>query len=198
MWRTTPEPRGAFPPWQAPRVEAPGTCCAVHPSRPAVDGCPVCARPRCGPDADAAPGGGCAACGGRAAGAVRRPPDDLELLLRGTLAAYAAALAMGFVVSEYVGAGLFAYVTPFLLGVLAGEAGQRAAGTTRPDARLRAVFSVLAVGGAAVGFLLEGSAGLLSGQVLPSYAAAAAGAVLWTTPPGTRKTEPQGRSSRVK
>ncbi len=157
----------------------------MHPARPAVDGCPVCGRPRCGPDADAAPGGGCVACGGRTSSATRRPPGDVELLVRAALAAYAAAVAMGFVVSEYVGAGVFAYVTPFLLGVLTGEAGQRAAATTRPDARLRAAFAVLAVAGASVGFLLEGSAGLLSGSVLPSYAAAAAGALLWTAPPRT-------------
>ena len=168
-------------------MEAPGTCCAVHPARPAVDAGPVCARPSCGPDADAAPGGGCVACGGEGAGTVRRPPDDVELLLRGTLGAYAAALLMGFVVSEYVGAGLFAYVTPFLLGVLTGEALQRAAGTTRPDRLLRGLAALLALAGTAVGFLLEGSAGLTSSSVLPSYAAAVLGALLWTAPPGARR-----------
>lgn len=181
---STPEPRAAFPPrWQAAAVST----CAVHPARPAVDDCPVCGRGRCGPDADGAPGGGCAAClGGPATPTGTRAAPPLELLVRSTLAAYGAAVGMAFVVSQYVGAGLFAYVTPFLLGVLAGEAAQRAAGTTRPDVRTRAVAAALALAGCAVGFLLEGSAGLLSGEVLPSYLAALAGAVLWTAPPKRR------------
>ncbi|MCU1692729.1 MAG: hypothetical protein JWM64_1820 [Frankiales bacterium] len=160
--------------------------CAVHPARSAVDTCPVCARPRCGADADSAPGGGCAACLGTGAAPRARPAPPLELLVRASLAAYAAAVGMAFVVSEYVGAGLFAYVTPFLLGVLAGEAAQRAVGTVRPDARTRGTAAVLAVAGTSVGFLLEGSAGLLSGSVLSSYACAAAGALLWTAPPKAR------------
>ncbi len=159
------------------------TTCPVHPARPAVDACPVCARPRCGPDADTAPGGGCAACLGRGAAPRTRSPEPLELLLRACLAAYAAAVGMAFVVSEYVGAGLFAYVTPFLLGVLTGEAAQRAVGTVRPDRGVRGLAVGLAVAGTAVGFLLEGSAGLASAGVVPSYAAAAAGALLWTAPP---------------
>ncbi|MCW2606442.1 MAG: hypothetical protein JWO60_1135 [Frankiales bacterium] len=163
-----------------------GSSCAVHASRPAVDACPVCARGRCGPDADAAPGGGCAVCLGSTTRLVVRPAARLELLVRSTLAAFAAAVGGGFVVSEYVGAGLFAYVTPFLLGVLAGEAAQRAAGTTRPDVATRAVAAALAVAGCAVGFRLEGSTGLASGTVLPSYLAALAGAVLWTAPPKRR------------
>ena len=35
--------------------------CAAHPGRPAVDLCPLCARPRCGADVL---GGSCAVCGG--------------------------------------------------------------------------------------------------------------------------------------
>lgn len=167
-------------------MEAPGSSCAVHPARRAVDECPVCGRGRCGPDADSAPGGGCAACLGAASAPARRPPGVLELRVRAALAGQAAAVLMGFVVSEYVGAGLFAYVTPFLLGVLTGEAVQRAAATTRPDPPLRALAAGLALAGTAVGFLLEGSTGLLSSPVLPSYAAALAGAVLWTTPPKPR------------
>lgn len=160
--------------------------CAVHPARPAVDACPVCTRPRCGPDAETAPGGGCAACLGATGSGVRRPPSQLELLVRGALAGYAAALLMGLVVSEYVEAGLFAYAVPFLLGVLTGEAVQRAAGTTRPDGQLRALAALLSVTGVAVGLVLEGSAGLASTQAVPGYAAGVAGALLWTVPPKAR------------
>ena len=159
--------------------------CAVHPGRPAVDACPVCARPRCGPDADAAPGGGCAACRGAPA-RLTRPASRLELLVRGALAGYAVALLMALVVSEYVEAGLFAYVVPFLLGVLTGEAVQRAAGTTRPDRGLRAVAAGIAVLGVAAGLAVEGSAGLTSVQAVPGYAAGVLGALLWTVPPKRR------------
>ena len=159
------------------------TRCAVHPARPAVDACPVCARGRCGPDADATRDGGCAVCRGGTPDAGRVPAGGLELLVRAALAAYAVALVMGLVVSEYVGAGLFAYVTPLLLGVLCGEAAQRAAGTTRPGAPVRAAAAVLAPCGVGVGLLLEGSVGLLSGPGAAALGCAVAGAVLWTVPP---------------
>ena len=72
----------------APRLQ-----CAVHPSRPAVDDCPVCGRPRCGADV-AAVATGCLGCVSETAAPVAtvRPPGDLERLVRATLAAYAVAL----------------------------------------------------------------------------------------------------------
>ena len=60
--------------------------CAAHPSRPAVDACPVCERARCDADRALAPGGGCTVCtGGDTAiplDPVRRKALDRELLVR--------------------------------------------------------------------------------------------------------------------
>lgn len=180
------------PPPQAAR-------CAVHPSRPAVDGCPVCGRPRCG--ADAAAGlRGCFACtpaGADAAGSAP-PPSDLERLVRGALAGYAAALCGGLVASEYVGATFFAYLGPFVVGVICGAAATRAAVTDGRGvlgSRVRTLAAVLAVLGVGLGFTIEGSnaAASVSPDVLLPYVSAVAGAVLWTMPPRRR----QGRSADV-
>jgi predicted lipid-binding transport protein (Tim44 family) len=120
-------------------------------------------------------------------GGVARPPDDLERLVRAALGGLAAALAMGLVASEYVGAGLFAYLTPLVLGVLTGEAAQRAAAAPRrgPLALgVRGLAALLSVLGTALGFVVEGSAAPWSGQAVLPYAAAVLGAVVWTAPPG--------------
>lgn len=173
--------------------------CAVHPSRPAVDACPVCERPRCGVDASRG-AAGCLGCAAAPASPVRpvRPPGDLERLVRAALSAYAVAMAGGLVASEYVGATVFAYLGPFVVGVVCGGAATRAArtdGRGRLGSRVRAVAAGLAVLGVALGFVVEGSLGVLSVRpdVLLPYAAAVAGAVLWTMPPRAR----QGRSTEV-
>lgn len=173
--------------------------CAVHPGRPAVDVCPVCARPRCG--ADAAVGAGCVACGGAAAadaGPTARPPGDLERLTRAALASYGVALVGGVVASEYVGATVFAYLGPFVVGVVCGGAATKAArtdGRGELGTRVRAIAAVLSVLGVALSFVFEGSLSALSfdPDVLLPYVAAVAGAVLWTIPPRTR----QGLSTDV-
>ncbi len=193
MLLTTPTIGAPFPVdsagtrgWQAAGVEE-SERCAVHPSRPAVDDCPVCGRPRCAADAA---GGACAACSGGSRGPVRRPAGDLERLVRAALGGLAAALPMGFVASEYVGAGLFAYLTPLVLGVLTGEAAQRAAAAPRRGplaAAVRGTATLLAVLGTALGFVVEASAAPWSGTAVLPYAAAVAGAVVWTSPPGRKK-----------
>jgi hypothetical protein len=165
--------------------------CAAHPSRPAVDACPVCDRPRCGADQVAAPGGGCTVCGGadgRPARRPARPPDERELLVRAALAAYAAAVAWGYVTAEYVGAGYFAYLSPAVLGVLCGGAATSAAGSPRPGPllqRVRLAAVLLALLGSGLGFVLEGTYGVLSAStdVLVPYAITVAAAWLWTSPP---------------
>lgn len=182
---------------------APRARCAMHPSRPAVDVCPVCDRPRCGADA-AAPGPGCLACavspGDEAAAVV--PAPDLERLVRAGLAGYAVALLGGVIGSEYVGATVFEYLGPFVVGVVCGGAATKAAGTDgrgRVGQRVRGIAAVLAVLSVALGFLLEESQRVLSlstGVLLP-YAAAVAGAVLWTMPPSARKGARQGLSTDV-
>ncbi|MGB8652834.1 MAG: hypothetical protein WCD35_19470 [Mycobacteriales bacterium] len=166
----------------------PETRCAAHPGRPAVDACPVCDRPRCGADAQAAPGEGCAVCeGGPARVPLRRPPGDLELLVRATLAGDAAAIALGYVSAEYVQSGLLAYLSSFALGVLVGGAASAAARHPRGvlGARVRGLALLLAVLGVGLGFVLEGTYGVLDLRldVLLSYLLAVAGCWLWTAPP---------------
>ncbi|MGZ6825887.1 MAG: hypothetical protein ACXVGH_03770 [Mycobacteriales bacterium] len=167
--------------------------CAAHPGRPAVDACPVCERPRCGADAAAAPGGGCTVCLGGAprarAGASTAGPH--ELLVRAALAGYAAAVGWGYVTAEYVGADLFQYLSPAVLGVLCGGAATAAAGSPRSGPlvlRVRQLSVLLAVLGSALGFVLEGTYGALSSSpdVLVPYAIAAAAAWLWTAPPRSK------------
>lgn len=177
--------------------------CAAHPARPAVDSCPLCTRPRCGADQAAAPGGGCAVClgggvGAAAAVASRRHllPSQPELLVRAMLAANAAAVAWGYVTAEYVGADLFKYLSPAVLGILCGGAATAAAGTPGPGVlgtRVRLLSVVYAVLGSALGFLLEGTYEVLSTSVdvLVPYAIAVAAAWLWTAPP--RRSKPPKR-----
>jgi hypothetical protein len=159
--------------------------CAVHPLRPAVDACPVCRRARCGPDAALAPGGGCLACRG-GAGAGRSVARPGERLVRAALAATPVALLGGVVAAQYVGAELFAYLTPAVVGVLCGAAAQAAAGGARRGSvtlGVRVLACVYAVLGVALGFVLEASVDPLAAATLLPYACAVAGAVLWTVPP---------------
>ncbi len=169
--------------------------CAAHPSRPAVDACPVCERPRCDADRALAPGGGCTVCTGGDKAVVLDPvrgkARDRELLVRAALGANAAAIAWGYVTSEYVGAELFAYLSPAVLGVLCGGAATAASGSPAAGAlsnRIRLVCVLYALLGTAFGFVLEGTYGALSAStdVLIPYAIAAAAAALWTTPPKKR------------
>jgi len=177
--------------------------CAVHPSRPAVDACPVCERPRCGADVSAV-AVGCLGCVAESAGAVStvRPAGDVERLVRAALAAYAVSLVGGLVASEYVGATVFAYLGPFVVGVVCGGAATRAAGTEgrgQLGSRVRAVAAAFAVLGIALSFVVEGSLGVLelTSDVYLPYVAAVAGALLWTMPPRSPRTTDQGASTDV-
>ena len=176
----------------------PGTRCGVHPVRRAVDRCPVCSLARCAADAETAAGGGCASCGGTPIGDARdalRRPTDPERLVRAALAAHGVALLGGVVAAQYVGAQLFAYLTPFVVGVLTGAAAQSASGGARTGTvatRIRVVASVYAVLGVALGFALERSQDVVGASALLPYAAAVAGVVLWTLPPKARPAEEPG------
>lgn len=162
--------------------------CAVHPMRPGVDTCPICGRPRCGTDAAQAPGGGCLAC----RGTTRDPSvvSPVERLVRAALGATPVALLGGLVAAQYVGAELFAYLTPAVVGVLCGAAAQAAAGGARHGRvalGVRALACLYAVLGVAVGFVLEQSVDPFESGTLLPYACALAGAVLWTMPPKARR-----------
>lgn len=109
--------------------------------------------------------------------------------MRAALAANAVALLGGTVAAQYVGAQLFAYLTPFVVGVLTGAAAQAAAGgarTGRDAAGVRVVAVVYAVLGVALGFALERSSTVFDTGTLLPYAAAVLGVVLWTLPPKAR------------
>jgi hypothetical protein len=177
------------PPAVAPLMEA---RCAAHPGRLAVDRCPVCRRPRCG--ADQQLGEGCTVCLATAAGDLptHRPPSARELLVRAALAGYAMALVWAAVTAEYVGAGLLSYFSAALLGVLCAGAAMSAAGSPRGGVlarQVRVTAVPLAVLGAGLGFLLEGTYGALSLNidVLVPYAITAAAAWQWNAPPKGKK-----------
>ncbi len=170
---------------------ADGTRCAVHPVRRAVDRCPVCSRPRCAADAQEATGGGCAVCQRRDTGTEQpRGVALMERYVRGALAAYAVALLGGVVAAQYVGAAVFAYLTPFVVGVLTAAAAQGVAGlpkTGSPAMLIRLLAGGYAVLGVAFGFVLERSAEVLGAASVPPYVAAVLGVVLWTLPPSSRR-----------
>jgi hypothetical protein len=147
---------------------------------------------------------GCLGCAGESTASVVtvRPAGDLERLVRATLAAYAVALIGAPIGSEYVGATVFEYLGPFVVGMVCGGAATRAAHTNGRDrigTTVRAIAAFVAVLGVAYSFVLEKSEDVVSGSpdVLLPYAAAVAGAVLWTLPPRARPREDQGASTDV-
>lgn len=120
--------------------------------------------------------------------------------MRAALAAFAVSLVGGLVASQYVGATVFSYVGPFVVGVVCGGAATKAAATDgrgRLGTRVRAIGALLGVLGVGFGFLQEQSLepASLDGDVLLPYLAAVAGAVLWTVPP--RPPRDQGASTDV-
>ena len=179
--------------------------CAVHPARPAADTCPVCGRPRCDRDA-AASSGGCLACAGTAvpakeARARRAVPTD-EGVIRAALAVLPISLLGGAISSEYVGTDVFGIVTPFLVGVACGAAAVAAAGAVpRPEGlrvvRLVGLLYALIATGYGFRFVVGGEDPFApAGDRIWPYAAAAAGAWLWTIPPKRRSADGQGRAGR--
>lgn len=170
--RTSPDGRRA----------AAGERCALHPSRPAVDHCPVCARARCRVDADAYGATGCEACRGVARIGV--PPPVRELVLRAALAGMAVALFDGWVETQYVRVHLMSLVAPLVGGLAAAWACTAAA--ARDGRRIRPVVLAIAAGaavlGVALGFRVYADGGLSPlhplGRVGPPYLATLVGVVL--------------------
>jgi hypothetical protein len=102
------------------------------------------------------------------------------------------ALVWAAVTAEYVGAGLLAYFSAALLGVLCAGAAMSAAGSPRGGVlaqRVRLLSVLLALLGAGLGFLLEGTYDALSlnVDVLVPYAITAAAAWQWNAPPKAQK-----------
>lgn len=165
----------------------PGARCVAHPSRPAVDRCPTCDRPRCGADG---PGQRCQVCRGLASMPTTRPPGDLERVVRGALGGYVLALGGGAITAQYVGAPVFQFLAPAVVGVACGAAATAAAGEPRGPVlqRVRVVVVLLAVLAVALGFRLEETHGLVEADVdvLVPYLVAAVACWLWTAPPKRR------------
>jgi len=166
----------------------PGARCVAHPSRPAVDRCPTCDRPRCGADG---PGPRCQVCHGLASAPTSAPPTGLERVVRGALGAYVLALGGGLITAQYVGSPVFEYVAPAVVGIACGAAATAAAGEPRGPVlqRVRVVALVYVLLSVALGFRVEGSYGVLEAQphVLVPYAVAAVTCWLWTAPPKRRR-----------
>ena len=178
-----------------PPVDAPSPVerCVAHPSRPAVDHCPVCGRPRCGADAT---GPGCGVCAGTAGPSPRRPAPPAELLVRAVLSAHAVALVAGVVLAEYPGSPFFQYAAPAVGGAAVGAAATAGAGEPRGAVlqRVRVVAVVYAVLATAFGFVLDGTYDVLDPQraVLVPYLVAGLAAWLWTRPPKPRVRASEG------
>ena len=157
--------------------------CAVHPSLPSVDSCPVCDRARCAADAALAPGGGCLACEGSRATRPGPPPLELRGLVGAACVSGIVAVPVGFLASQYVGAGAVGWAVPAITGIVVAIAAEAGAAKQRgPALRYVAMlYSVLAV---AVGLHDPRAAGSIVGlRPLAYYVLAALGAYLWTMPP---------------
>lgn len=116
--------------------------------------------------------------------------SELERYIRAALASTAVALLGGVVAAQYVGAAVFAYLTPFVVGVLTAAAAQKAFGPVGPGSaviRIRVLAAVYAVLGVAFGFALERSAGVAAPSSLLPYLAAVGGVVLWTMQPRPKR-----------
>lgn len=178
---------------------APDARCAVHPSSPSVDSCPVCERARCAADAAAAPGGGCLACEGRHP-LTGPPPLDLRALVTAGCLCGIVVVPAGLISSQYVGAGVVGYAVPMFVGIIVSIAAEYGAGPRRgPRLRyLAMLYSVLAI---AIGLhdpRASGSVFVARNNVLPLpewvqalllYVIAAAAAWLWTAPPRVVKKQ---------
>lgn len=164
-----------------------GARCVAHPSRPAVDRCPTCDRPRCGADG---PGPRCQVCHGLASAPRTPEPTGRERLVRGALGAYVLALGGGMITAQYVGSEVFQYLAPAVVGIACGAAATAAAGEPRGPVlqRVRVVSVVYAVLAVAFGFVLEGRYDVLEPDVavLAPYLVAGVACWLWTAPPKRR------------
>jgi len=161
--------------------------CAAHPARPAVDSCPRCRRPRCGADAA---GPGCLLCAASLLPTKGRPAAALELLVRASLAAHAAAFVAGLVNSEYIGSDYFSYVAPAIAGIATGAAATAAAPSRHVLRFVRIVAVAYGVLAVAIGLAVEGTydpVEVVELEVLVPYALAGAAAWLWTAPPRRKR-----------
>lgn len=183
--------------------------CAVHPSRPAFDTCPVCDRPRCALDAQLG-SQGCASCVARRATrapALAAGPAALASLAAGAATANLVTILGGGIASEYVGAKVFSVLMPGLVGAAIGGCSLAVARAASRRGRLpegmrsslRVLAAAHAVLSALYGFRFANTAYGTTGRWLPPVLAAALGAWLWTLPPqesGGSRLRPGQRAKR--
>lgn len=170
--------------------------CALHPSRPAHDSCPVCTRPRCLADAKEWGTTGCLAC--IVTAAVRAEPTRLELVVRSGLAGLAVAYLGGWVATQYVRVHLMSLAAPAVVGLAAAWAVPRAARRLTP-ALAWSMAVAAALVGTALGFALTpGGQNPLSqwGVVTGPYLAAVAGVVAGPLVLGAPRDRSAGRRRR--
>lgn len=160
--------------------------CAAHPARRAVDSCPVCGRQRCGADAVGYGATGCPSCASARPDAS--PPGLTELLVRAGLAAFAIALLGAWIGTQYVRNKGFSLLAPGLVGIAVAWAAAAAAGSA-PRRITGLVAAAGAVLSAALAFRVYAAGGLSpwhpAGRVLPPYAAAVVGVLVWPLVFGT-------------
>ena len=169
--------------------------CAAHPARRAVDGCPVCGRERCGADAAGYGETGCPSCASSSPAAPL--PGLVELVVRAGLAGLAVAFVGGWIGTQYVRNRGFSLIAPALVGI--AIAWTVAAVSSHQRRRLTsALAAVAAVLSAALAFRIYAAGGLSplhpAGRVLPPYAAAIAGVLVWPLlfGPVKRRTDDEG------
>lgn len=166
--------------------------CAVHPSRPAFDNCPVCDRPRCAFDAQMG-AKGCASCTARKATREPKLAAGTAALAAGTAGVVAAVMVTiigGGIESEYVGARFFSILMPGLVGMAVGGCAIAVAKFASlrerlPESMRTALrgFSILiSVISADVGFKFADTPLSHPGRWVPPFVAAAVGAFVWTVP----------------
>lgn len=169
--------------------------CAIHPSRPAYDACPVCRRSRCLADAEALGAAGCQACAGTTVPtAVASRP---ELVVRAGLAAMAVAFAGGWVATQYVRVHLMSLAAPAVVGLAAAWAVPRAARRLAPAALVWVVAAAGALFGTALGFALTPGGqnplrnwAVVGGPYLAALIGVAAGPLVFG--PSGRRRQPPG------
>ena len=165
--------------------------CAIHPARPAHDGCPVCGRPRCLADARVHAGSGCAACTGGPGIAGPRAAGAAELAVRAGLSGLAVAYAGGWVATQYVRVHLMSLAAPAVVGLAAAFIVPRAARRLRPPLACWLAAAVAALLGTALGFALTPGGqnplrqwGVVGGPYLAALVGVALGPLVFGRPGG--------------
>jgi hypothetical protein len=180
--------------------------CAIHPSRPTHDPCPVCGRSRCLADAQALASTGCYAC--LRTTPARTSAGRLELMVRAGLVGLAVAYLGGWIGTQYVRVHLMSLAAPALIGLAAAWGIPLAARRLGSPALLWALAVLAALLGTALGFALTPGGqnplrqwDVVGGPYLAALAGVAAGPLVLGVPGGgssrRRRGQPPGDGDDV-